>query len=226
MAEDWITAKTGASVLSPPLSPEAPARNRGRKKWLRLIGALFLAGSLALMIVPVSYPWANFGGEGRTDCGVPLQAMFRPPGEGCGGAAVSRTKLSIAAAGVGLLLIAVSGVRRRLLFLGLVLVGSSVYPMLLATYGRAITIHNDKTHASSVYVCGSALGDLARRGYSQVSWGGGTWGLQKQCSDMAVHRLYVTLGMAGAGFLLIGGAAMKSRANLNGESLPQVGSCY
>jgi len=208
-----MTAKTGADVISSPLPPETPARHEGRKKWLRLVGAAFLAGSLALMIVPVSYRWGNLGGDGRTDCGVPLQALFRPPAEGCGNKAIRRSETSIAVAGVGVLLIAFSGVRRRLLFLGLVLAGSSVYPMLVATNTRGFDIKDGKQVYWN-YQCGSALGDLARRGYFEVQWFGASYQIGKPCGDMAVHRLYLTLGMAGAGLLLIGGEAIRHRATV------------
>src|SRR5688572_6274927 len=86
---------------------------RSRSIWLRWIGALALSASIALLVVPVSREWGTFGASGRADCGVPLQALFLAPADACGNSAMYRAAEAAIVAGVGIALLAFSGIRRR-----------------------------------------------------------------------------------------------------------------
>jgi hypothetical protein len=173
-----------------------PSRSKRRYKLLRVLGILALTWSLALLVLPMSYTWKNFFASGRTNCGVPLQALFRPPGEGCEIEASRQVAKSIAVAGVGVALLAFSGIRRRLRFLGFVLLAASPFVMMVPTDEGFIEIDRPG-------LCGSGIGDLVRRGYTEVTFDGGTGPLDPACGDMALNRLYMTLGVAGAGAALL-----------------------
>lgn len=187
-------------------SAQTPRSSR-RTKVFRVLGLAFVAGSLALLLVPTSYRWIN--GGGHTSCGVPLQALFAPPNEGCEGPARSRVSWSLGVGGIGVAFLAFSGIKRRLRFVGWVALAASPYLMMygISDENRIIIRGGNRF----LYSCGSAIGDLVRRSYSEISRNGGTWGLHPGCGEDALNRLYLTLGVAGLGVGLLGIAAIRQR---------------
>lgn len=182
----------------------APSRRskRNRSIWLRWIGALALSASIALLVVPVSFGWSTFFASGRTDCGVPLQALFLTPADACGHRAMFRAAAAATVAGIGVALLAFSGIRRRLRFLGAVVLGASPFLMMFRTSeGRIVD--------GFQYTCGSAIADLFRRGYREISVGSRTTPLDPWCGDLALNRFFITLGVATVGVLLLSFAALR-----------------
>lgn len=185
---------------------------RNRSLWLRWIGALALSASIALLVVPVTREWSTVGARGRQDCGVPLQTLFRMPGDACGDRAMFRAVEAAIVAGIGITLLAFSGIRRRLRFLGVVLLGASPFLMMFRTSEGRI--------ADGIqYACGSAIGDLFRRGYTEITVNGATTTLDPWCRDVALDRFFITLGVATLGVLLLGFAALRQYRAGNRESL-------
>lgn len=183
-----------ASTGSRPRLGEPTTRSQ-RNRVLRILGALALIYSLALLVVPPGYLNRGFGGSG---CGVPLQALFHPPGTSCVGVAYTQAAKSGAYAVVAVALLGFSGIRRRLRFLGLTALGLSAYPMLFST-----SEFQPVEGPGFAHVCGSAIGDLVRRGYTEVTFGGGSGPLSPLCGDRALSRLYLTLGIAAVGAVIL-----------------------
>lgn len=102
----------------------------------------------------------------------------------------------MAVIGVGLL--AFSGIRRRLRFVGLVTLGLSLFPMMFSTSEW------QPVEADGIgYQCGTAIGDLVRRGDTELTFNGGWQSLSPLCGDRALSRLSLTLGMAGVGIVIL-----------------------
>jgi hypothetical protein len=172
---------------------------------LRVLGILTLVLSVAMLIVPTSYGWLE-GRPGTSACGVPLQALFNPPGYGCTSAAYTQAAKSAVVAVVGVGILAFSGIRRRLRFLGLAAIGLSPFPMLFSS-NEFQPVMGD----GFAEICGSAIGDLVRRGYTSVGFQGGEGPLSPACGDRALSRLYLTLGMAGVGVIILAVEAIRRR---------------
>jgi hypothetical protein len=215
--------REGDSILTaeafgsePPGGLASGSRRRRHHRWFFVIGAVLVAGSIALLIAPATGSTNTLGGRG--DCGVPLQTLFdEPGGRLCTRQGERRVEMSAVVAGIGVALLALSRVRRPLRFLGLVLVGASIYPMMWSIRPSA-PLEGPGAGQTVVYACGTAIGDLTRKGYSQITYAtGGEFGVAKACGDMAENRLYISLGIAGAGVLLLSFEAIRRRRR---ESLP------
>lgn len=109
---------------------------------------------------------------------------------------------SMVFAGLGVVLLAFSDIRRRLRFVGWALVATSPFVMLVPTTEGFFELERPIS-----MVCGSGIGDLVRRGYTEATFdfgdfqGGGP--LEPACGDMALNRLYIMLGVAGIGAALV-----------------------
>ena len=195
-----ITERAGQATIDGGL---APPRLWRPSNWLRWLGVLSLIGSVALLIVPVGHISRNFAGSTYSDCGVPLQALFGYPTDSCTWDAIGRVFPAIAAFGLGIVLLAFSGIRRRLRFVGLVLLGVTPFLMMLRSRGGSSVVDGFET------MCGSAIADLTRRGFSGISRSAssGTYPLDPACGDLALNRFYLSLGIAALGALIIGVAA-------------------
>ncbi|MEX2375048.1 MAG: hypothetical protein WD942_05605 [Dehalococcoidia bacterium] len=179
---------------------------RRRSAWLRLFGGLALAGAVALMIIPTSFEEIGFRMTGRSPCGVPLQALFGTPNDACTQAATTRIFLSSVVAAVGVITFAFSGIRRPLRFVGVILIGGSVYAMLLETYTEWLSFSGD------TYYCGTAIADLVRRGYDGIVIAENTTQLDPACGVMALNRFRVSVAVAVVGVALIAVSAIRNRA--------------
>jgi hypothetical protein len=188
----------------------SPRAKRSRHIWLRWIGASVLSAGIALLVVPVSREYSVLGARGRQDCGVPLQTLFRMPGDACANRAMFRVAEAAIVAGIGVVLLAFSGIRRRLRFLGIALLGASPFLMMFRT---------DDGWIADGHHCGSAIGDLVRRSYSEISVNGATRTLDPWCGDVALNRFFITLGVATVGVLFIGFAALRQYRAAKREGL-------
>jgi hypothetical protein len=165
----------------------------------RVIGIVLLVLSVGMLVVPTSYGWFEGRGyTGRSVCGVPFQALFNPPGYGCTRAAYTQAAKSAAVAVLGFGVLAFSGIRRRLRFAGLAALALSPFPLLFSTSEFQPVMDGNISRQ-----CGSAIGDLVRRGYTEVTFQGGTGPLSPACGDRALSRLYLTLGIVAFAALLL-----------------------
>ena len=106
--------------------------------------------------------------------------------------------------GISVTFLAISGIKRRLMFVGHVVLLAS--PFLMTRKTGVI-----KTGGNILEFCGTAIGDFSRYGLTSASAQGATWELDVRCGEMAMNRFYVTLVIAAAGALMIIVGARRGR---------------
>ena len=207
-------ARSGAAVAEPArdsshLPPPVLRARRNHQRVLRILGVLFVALSVALLLIPSLTPGGLLGVE-NANCGMLLEGLFAPPGSTCLRVATTKAHFAIVYAGLGVLLLTFSGIRNRLRLWGIAIFGASPYLMMFPN-GTPKMIGNVSP------MCASPIGDLTRRGVTALGMGGGTWTLHPDCPDRALTRFYIMLAVAGFGLLLVCvGALMSRRGTLNG----------
>ena len=195
-----------------PSVPVPPVSKIAFLKVLRVLGVLFLLVSLAVLLVPSLTPGALFN-VSNGNCGMVLEGLFAPPGSHCMRAAITKANFALMYAGIGVLFLTFSGTPRRLTLWGwAVALGS---PYLMTQSGGAVRIASNVVGS-----CGTYLGDFSRRGIETMSSGGVTWTFGPACGEMALDRLYLTLGVAASGLLLVAVGTYVSRKQARDVASP------
>lgn len=164
------------------------------RRVLRALGILFAAASVATLVLPFLRPGAVL--VPKANCGPAVRDLFQLPGSACSNDAMDSVVFAMIYGGISVVFLAFSGIQRRLMFVGHVVLLAS--PFLMTRKTGVI-----KSGGNVLEFCGSAIGDFSRYGLTSASAQGATWTLDVRCGEMAMNRFYVMLAVAVAGVLMI-----------------------